>query len=204
MSHRQITSLARQTLRSWATSSRFASTSTEAWTRPIAAGVNPAYDAALELLESHSQQLLRTADELRSQTGGTDAETASLQRRVKQLEVEARLADPRLRSTFAGMEGIGEDVEEGEASALRTLAERKWKKEGRLDRLVCRIPSRKVACAHIVADATSHPNERDTRPDPSMHADHRHGCKLRRIASSNGWRTGSVSVAVTGMSSTFR
>lgn len=139
MSHRQITSLTRSVSRSWAAPSRFASTSTEAWTRPIAAGVNPAYDAALDLLESHSQQLLRKADELRSQTGKSDAETGTLQRRVKQLEVEARLADPRLRSTFAGMEGISEDIEEGEASALRTLAERKWKKEGRLDRLVCRF-----------------------------------------------------------------
>lgn len=135
--------LARSASRSWANTSRSASTSSEAWTRPIAAGVNPAYDAALDLLESHSQHLVRKAEQLRSQSGKTDAETAQLQRRVKQLEVEARLADPRLRSAFAGMEVIGEDVEEGEASALRALAERKWKKEGRLDRLVCPVSRRK-------------------------------------------------------------
>ena len=138
MSHRaQTISLARTASRSWATPSRSASTSTASWTRPIAAGVNPAYDAALELLDNHSQQLLRQAEQLRSQTGKTEAETAQLQRRVKQLEVEARLTDPRLRSAFVGMEEIGEDVEEGEALALRALAERKWKREGRLDRLVC-------------------------------------------------------------------
>ena len=172
MSHRaQTISLARTASRSWAIPSRSASTSTASWTRPIAAGVNPAYDAALELLEGHSRDLLRKAEQLRSQTGKTDAETAHLQRRVKQLEVEARLADPRLRSAFAGMESIGEDIEDGEASALRALAERKWKKEGRLDRLVCPVLPMSEDGAYIPADAASHSDERDTRFDSSMYAD---------------------------------
>lgn len=132
----QISSIARSA-RPWAVSSRAASTSAETWTRPIAAGVNSAYDAALDLLESHSQQLTKRAEQLRSQSGKTEKETAELQRRVKQLEVEARLLDPKLRAKFASMQGISEDVEEGEADALRTLAERQWRRHGRLDRLVC-------------------------------------------------------------------
>lgn len=137
MSRHQINSIARSA-RPWTVSSRAASTSAETWTRPLAAGVNSAYDAALDLLETHSQQLLKRADELRSQTGKTDAETASLQRRVKQLEVEARLTDPKLRAKFESTQGASEDVEDGEADALRTLAERQWKRHGRLDRLVRR------------------------------------------------------------------
>lgn len=141
----QIKSVARSA-RHWTVSTRAASTSAETWSRPIAAGVNSAYDAALDLLESHSQQLLKRADELRSQTGKTDAETANLQRRVKQLEVEARLTDPKLRAKFASSEGTSEDVEEGEADALRTLAERQWKRHGRLDRLVRRARVLAVIC----------------------------------------------------------
>ena len=132
----QISSIARSA-RPWAVSSRAASTSADTWTRPIAAGVNSAYDAALDLLESHSQHLTKRAEQLRSQSGKTEKETAELQRKVKQLEVEARLLDPKLRAKFASMKGISEDVEDGEADALRTLAERQWKRHGRLDRLVC-------------------------------------------------------------------
>lgn len=132
----QLISLSRSVPRRWAVSTRAASTSAQAWSRPIAEGVNPAYDAALELLDGHSQKLLKRADALRSQSGQTDAETAELQRRAKQLEMEARMIDPRLRSTFTSLQEIGQDVEEGEADALRTLAERKWRKEGRLDLLV--------------------------------------------------------------------
>ncbi|KAJ9101182.1 hypothetical protein QFC21_003401 [Naganishia friedmannii] len=123
----------------WASSTRAASTSAHAWTRPIAEGVNPAYDAALELLDGHSQKLFKRAEALRSQSGQTEAEIADLQRRAKILEVEARIIDPRLRSTFTSAQEVGEDVEEGEADALRTLAERKWRKEGRLDRLMQRV-----------------------------------------------------------------
>jgi large subunit ribosomal protein L35 len=133
---RQLVSLTRSISRQRTAYSRAASTSAQAWTRPIAEGVNPAYDAALELLDGHSQKLLQRAEALRSQSGRTDAETAELQRKAKQLELEARIIDPRLRSTFTSMQEIGQDVEEGEADALRTLAERKWRKEGRLDRLV--------------------------------------------------------------------
>ncbi|KAJ9118715.1 hypothetical protein QFC22_003936 [Naganishia vaughanmartiniae] len=146
---RQLISLTRSVSRHWAASTRAASTSAQAWTRPIAEGVNPAYDAALELLDGHSQKLHQRAEALRSQTGQTDAETAELRRRAKKLEVEARIIDPRLRSTFTNLQEIGQDVEEGEADALRTLAERKWRKEGKLDRLVRGSPQASVSCQRI-------------------------------------------------------
>lgn len=196
----QLTSVSRATSR-WVISSRAASTSSEAWTRPIAAGVNSAYDAALELLDSHAQRLTKRAEELRSQSGKTDAETADLQRRVKQLEVEARLLDPKLRAKFASMQGIGEDVEEGEADALRTLAERQWKRQGRLDRLVCcNVGVGGQPLINLFADATSHPNERDTGSDSPIYTDNRFGSQLWRVASCNGRRTGRIPITVAGMS----
>jgi hypothetical protein len=136
MSTSRTTSLLQKRLKT--VSSRPLSTSRSTslpWTRPIPEGVNPAYDASLALLSSRSSSLLAKADRLRSRLSSEEDESVkrAIEEAAKKVELEAKISRPELRWAF---ENGSEEVDEADRAVLNELAERKWRKEGELDRLV--------------------------------------------------------------------
>lgn len=110
---------------------------TSTWTRPLPEGANPAYDASLAFLAQHSTNLLSKADRLRSKLSTTEGETKSqIEIALKKTELEARIARPETRWIHDNVTDLSTGVESGDLEALNLLAERRWRKEGRLDRLV--------------------------------------------------------------------
>lgn len=55
---------------------------------------------------------------------------------LKKTELEARIARPETRWLHENGNDISQGVEAGDSEALNLLAERKWRKMGKLDRLV--------------------------------------------------------------------
>jgi hypothetical protein len=107
------------------------------WTRPLPEGANPAYDASLAFLAQHSTDLLSKADRLRSKLSSAEGETRSqIEIALKKTELEARIARPETRWLHDNVTDLSTGVESGDLEALNLLAERRWRKEGRLDRLV--------------------------------------------------------------------
>jgi hypothetical protein len=116
------------------------SASTSAWTRSLPEGSNPAYDASLAFLAQHSSSLLDKAERLRGKLSSVqDADVKStIEIALKKTELEARIARPETRwlheNESAGQ--VGGEAEAGDKEALNVMAERRWRKMGKLDRLV--------------------------------------------------------------------
>jgi len=107
------------------------------WTRPLPEGANPAYDASLAFLAQHSTNLLSKAERLRSSLSSAEGETKSqIEIALKKTELEARIARPETRWIHDNVTDLSTGVDSGDLEALNLLAERRWRKEGRLDRLV--------------------------------------------------------------------
>jgi len=109
------------------------------WTRPLPEGSNPAYDASLAFLAQHSSSLLSKAERLRTRLSTVeDGELKSeIEIALKKAELEARIARPETRWLHEnGNDVSSEGVEAGDREALNVLAERRWRKLGKLDRLV--------------------------------------------------------------------
>ena len=109
------------------------------WTRPLPEGSNPAYDASLAFLAQHSSSLLSKAERLRTKLSTVeDGELKSeIEIALKKAELEARIARPETRWLHEnGNDVSSEGVEAGDREALNVLAERRWRKLGKLDRLV--------------------------------------------------------------------
>lgn len=110
-----------------------ASSSSSGWVRPVAEGVNPAYDEALRYLNQYSEDSFKKAAELEQKAQQASAEEAqSLLEKARKLKIEARINDPKLRWEFEN----GFATAQEDADAVKELERRKWKNHGGLDLLV--------------------------------------------------------------------
>jgi len=105
------------------------SSSSQGWKPALAAGVEPAYDAALAFLKQHRESKLEEAKVLREQGEEQEAEAAF---------IEAYVDDPETRHTYASGRG---DLS---SPVFRFLREQSWRNAGSLDRLLERIRLMKV------------------------------------------------------------
>jgi hypothetical protein len=116
------------------------STSSSTWTRSLPEGSNPAYDASLVFLAQHSSSLLDKAERLRGKLSSVqDADLKStIEIALKKTELEARIARPETRWLHENesVGQVGGEAEAGDKEALNVMAERRWRKMGKLDRLV--------------------------------------------------------------------
>jgi hypothetical protein len=116
------------------------STSSSTWTRSLPEGSNPAYDASLVFLAQHSSSLLDKAERLRGKLSSVqDADLKStIEIALKKTELEARIARPETRWLHENesVGHVGGEAEAGDKEALNVMAERRWRKMGKLDRLV--------------------------------------------------------------------
>ena len=68
------------------------------WQRPVAPGVEPAYDEALAFLADYQQGVRRQIEQLKKEgAGGGSADIAA---RIEELEIAAELDDPMARWEF--------------------------------------------------------------------------------------------------------
>lgn len=130
------------------------------WCRPLAPGVVPAYDLALELLEADSTQIKSEAQILRERirvmeeqrVNMTAEETEAAQETVKKMDDELETSRAKLRILEVQAEVNLPDVRWRVANAMpdmkkpvdRHLLEQKWRKDGDLDLLMERIYQMRV------------------------------------------------------------
>jgi len=130
------------------------------WCRPLAPGVVPAYDLALEFLKADSVQIKSEAETLRTRIQALEEERLKMavQQAQNALEPTIRLDDEleAMRKKLGILEVQGEvnlpDVRWRVANAMpdmnrpidRHLLEQKWRKDGDLDLLMERLYQMKV------------------------------------------------------------
>ncbi|EKM83372.1 hypothetical protein AGABI1DRAFT_116893 [Agaricus bisporus var. burnettii JB137-S8] len=130
------------------------------WCRPLAPGVLPAYDLALDLLKADSAQIKSEAELLRTKIQAAeeqrleetskqgedtlanlcrlDEELEVLRKKLKILEVQSEINLPDVRWKVANaMPNLAKTVD-------RHLLEQKWRREGDLDLLMERLHQMKV------------------------------------------------------------
>ncbi|KAF9448843.1 PEBP-like protein [Macrolepiota fuliginosa MF-IS2] len=135
-------------------------TSPREWCRPLAPGVVPAYDLAVELLKTDSAQIKSEAELLRTLIQSTeenrsgaaakqeegamgvvhqlDNEVEAMRKKLKILEVQGEVNLPDIRWKVANaMPDMNKTVD-------RHLLEQKWRKDGDLDLLMERLYQMKV------------------------------------------------------------
>lgn len=130
------------------------------WCRPLAPGVVPAYDLAVELLQTDSAQIKSEANLLRTKIQATEEQrmavaakgTEVAQDTVDKLDDELEAMRKRLRILEVQGETNLPDVRWRVANAMpdmnkpvdRHLLEQKWRKDGDLDLLMERIHQMRV------------------------------------------------------------
>ena len=106
------------------------------WQPALPAGVNPAYDAALEYLAQHRKKCDAKLEAYREIQGPTQEEVIV----HDNLEVDGFVNDPATRALFNKTRGVGYM----DRPVIRHLAERRWRKKGGLDLVMGRIYQNKV------------------------------------------------------------
>lgn len=107
-----------------------ASTSSN-WQPVLPAGQNAAYDAALAFLDEHKTKSTARLNALRAQT----PRTPEVESEIRHLEVSSLVNDPATRRLFRETAGKGLM----DRPVMRHLAQRRWEREGGLDRLMQRV-----------------------------------------------------------------
>ena len=114
--------------------SRYESTSSapssSTWQPVVPAGQIPAYDAALAYLNDYKSTTNSEIERLRKQPS-----TPERSARIRHLEVSSLVNDPATRREFRETGGKGSM----DRPVMRHLAQKKWEKEGGLDRLMQRV-----------------------------------------------------------------
>ncbi|KAK2462118.1 hypothetical protein APHAL10511_006581 [Amanita phalloides] len=148
------------------------------WNRPLAEGVLPAYDLALELIQKDSHGLKREARALQAEIDAAEAkiqsmfhdkdagktfqegvlevkdqEIESMRKKLHILEVQSEINLPSVRWKVANA------MVDMTKPSHRHLLEQRWRKEGGLDLLMERIHQ-----MHVVPDVLS-----DLRPSIDLH-----------------------------------
>jgi large subunit ribosomal protein L35 len=111
-------------------SSSSATASSSSWQPVVPSGQIPAYDAALAFLNEYKSTTLSEVERLRSLP--STPETSS---RIRYLEVRSLVNDPATRRLFRETAGKGMM----DQPVMRHLAQKRWEKEGGLDRLMQRV-----------------------------------------------------------------
>ncbi|KZT68812.1 PEBP-like protein [Daedalea quercina L-15889] len=116
------------------------------WNRPLAKGVLPAYDLALQYIEEDSKALIQELEEVRKALQASEAEgdvqrQQELSEKVKILEIQSEVNLPNVR--WNAMNGMG-DLNQ---PIYRHLTEKRWREDGALDLLMERTYQ-----MHVVPD----------------------------------------------------
>lgn len=104
--------------------------SSSSWQPVVPAGQIPAYDAALAYLNEYKSTTNSEIERLRKQPSSPERSS-----RIRQLEVNSLVNDPATRREFRETGGKGQM----DRPVMRHLAQKKWEKEGGLDRLMQRV-----------------------------------------------------------------
>ena len=104
--------------------------SSSSWQPVVPAGQIPAYDAALAYLNEYKSTTNAEIERLRKQPSSSERSA-----RIHQLEVNSLVNDPATRREFRETGGNGSM----DRPVMRHLAQKKWEKEGGLDRLMQRV-----------------------------------------------------------------
>ncbi|KAG8992288.1 hypothetical protein FRB90_001047 [Tulasnella sp. 427] len=101
------------------------------WSRPIARGLNKAYDDALALIQKDSA---KKTEELHKRRKALQGETdVAKAKRLEKLEIESQINLPEVHWNIKhGKADMSKPI-------YRHLLEKSWRKEGRLDQLMERI-----------------------------------------------------------------
>lgn len=115
----------------------------------LPAGAEPAYDLALAYIEEQNAISRKRLDALRAKVAASPS--PELERRIARLEVEAWVNDPATRRLFRETNGAGHM----DRPVIRSLAERAWRTQGELDKVMQRVNQLGVV-PDLVPDHTPH------------------------------------------------